>query len=84
MFKVLTSESDSEKDKGQIVLILERPYAFLEKQLHEVFVEQSGTTAIVNRRHGGRRQKEEVFSPERRQTNRRASPENIGSAIISI
>lgn len=75
MFRILTSESVSEKDKGQIVLIIEKPYAFLKKQLREVFGGQTGTKIIVNRRNGERRQIKEVFSPERRQADRRALSE---------
>ena len=83
MFSVLKSESVTEKDIVRIVLILERPYDFLEKQFQNAFEGQSGTMVLVNRRHGERRQKKELFSPERRQTDRRASQGKIGSAIIS-
>ena len=83
MFSVLKSESVSEKDISRIVLIIERPYDFLEKQLQKAFEGQSDTMVLVNRRNGERRQKKERFSPERRHTDRRASPGKIVSAIIS-
>ena len=84
MLNVLKSESVFEKDIVRIVLIIERPYDFLEKQLQKAFEGQSDTMVLVNKRNGERRQKIERFSPERRNADRRASQGKIGSAIISI
>ena len=84
MFSVLKSELVSEKDISRIVLIIERPYDFLEKQLKKAFEGQSDTMVLVNRRNGERRQKKELFLPERRKADRRASQGKIVSAIISI
>ena len=84
MFRIMKSESFSNNVNVGIAVILERPYAFLESQLIEVFEGQSEVMIIVDRRFGERRQNEKLFSPDRRHADRRMPQQEIGKAIISV
>ena len=83
MFSVLKSESVSENDFMRIIVILERPYAFLRGQLKKAFESQSDVMIVVDRRYVERRHKKDLFSQEHRHGDRRRSQDQIGKAVIS-
>jgi hypothetical protein len=84
MLNILESAADSENENGRIVVVLERPYDFLKRQLESVLAGQSEMMIVVDRRYGERRRKKEFVSPERRNCDRRTTKGMIGSAIIAV
>ena len=84
MFSILKPESPSVNDSGRVVIVLERSYDFLRRELENVFQGQSEVMVVVDRRYGERRRKKDFFSPERRNSDRRTSMVRIGSAIITV
>lgn len=68
---------------GEMSIIIQRPYAFLEKELKSAFKGQKDVKVIVNGRYGERREKTRPTSTERRRTDRRRPKEELVEVLLS-
>jgi len=68
---------------GMMSIIIQRPYAFLEKELKSAFKGQKDVKVIVNGRNGERREKIKAITPERRSTDRRRPKEELVEVLLS-
>lgn len=82
MLYALKPESTSENGNIKIIVILERPFAFLKAQLERVCEQNLGVSILINRRYAERRQEKVIFSPERRHGERRKLRNQIGKVVI--
>ena len=55
LLAIATRTSPPEQGAGAMTIIVQRPYARLEKELRSTFAGQKGVTVIVDRRCGERR-----------------------------
>jgi len=84
LLAIATRTSPPEKGAGAMTIIVQRPYARLEKELRSTFAGQKGVTVIVDRRHAERRRKVEPLPLERRHGDRRRSKEQLLEVLVSI
>ena len=75
---VLPAQAD-----GEMSIIIQRPYAFLEKELKSAFKGQKDVRVIVNGRYGERREKIQTTTQERRRTDRRRPKEELVEVLLS-
>jgi len=68
---------------GEMSIIIQRPYAFLEKELQSAFKGQKDVKVLVNGRYGERREKIKATTQERRSTDRRRSKEELVEVLLS-
>ena len=68
---------------GGMSIIIQRPYAFLEKELRSAFKGQKDVKVIVNERYGERREKTQFTTTERRRTDRRRPKEELVEVLLS-
>jgi hypothetical protein len=68
---------------GMMSIIIQRPYAFLQKELQSAFKGQKDVKVIVNGRYGERREKIQSTTPERRRTDRRRQKEELVEVLLS-
>jgi len=68
---------------GKTLIIIQRPYAHLEKELRRTFGNGNNTRVIIDRRMGERRGRMESLSDDRRQGDRRAESELLLELVIS-
>jgi phosphatidylserine/phosphatidylglycerophosphate/cardiolipin synthase-like enzyme len=68
---------------GEMSIIIQRPYAFLEKELKNAFKGQEDVKVIVNGRYGERRATTRSITQERRKTDRRRSKEELVEVLLS-
>ena len=68
---------------GMMSIIIQRPYAFLEKELQSAFKGQKDVKVIVNGRYGERRGEIKPATTERRRTDRRRPKEELVEVLLS-
>ena len=70
---------------GMMSIIIQRPYAFLEKELKSAFKGQKDVRVLVNGRYGDgdRREKTRPTIKERRRTDRRRPKEELVQVLLS-
>lgn len=84
LLKILRSDPISKEDAGQMNIIVRRPYDYLETELLKVFKGQKDIKVKVDRRRYGRiRTKQEPFSYERHQAEKRRQKETLIEVVIS-
>jgi len=71
------------QDHSGMSIIIQRPYAFLEKELQSAFKGQKDVKVIVNGRYGERREKIRPTTQERRRTDRRRPKEELVEILLS-
>ena len=69
---------------GTMTIIVQRPYAHLEKELRSTFAGQKGVTVIVDRRFGERRLSGQPVSVERRRADRRMPKQEMVCVLLSV
>ena len=69
---------------GTMTIIVQRPYAHLEKELRTTFQGQEGVNVIVDRRHEERRLAEQPVAVERRRADRRTEGEELIRVLLSV
>jgi hypothetical protein len=70
LITILMATAGRMEDRGNMSIIIRRPYAYLEGELREAFESQTDVTVVVDRRHGERRTRQESVSDERRRFDR--------------
>ena len=68
---------------GMMSIIIQRPYAFLEKELKSAFKGQKDVRVLVNGRYGDRREKTQSTTTERRREDRRRPKEELVQVLLS-
>lgn len=73
------------KDKGGIksIIVIQRPYAHLEKELRTAFEGQKDVKIIMERRHEERRKRVKAVELDRRKAERRNPKEDMVQVVIS-
>jgi hypothetical protein len=69
---------------GTMTIIVQRPYAHLEKELRTTFQGQEGVNVIVDRRYEERRLAEQPVAVERRRADRRTEGEELIRVLLSV
>jgi len=64
-------------------IVIQQPYAHLEKELRTVFKGQDDVKIILDRRYGERRMRRQTVGAERRNADRRYPKEELAELIIS-
>ena len=83
LLKISKSTPISEKEAGQMNLIVRRPYDYLTTNFLRVFNGKEDVKVKVESRYGQRRTKKEPVSYERRQAERRRKKETLVEVVIS-
>ena len=83
LLRILKSVPVSDKETGEMSIIVLRPYDYLISELQSVFKGQEDVEVKVDSRYEERRTKKEPFSHERRWTDRRRSKEALVEVVIS-
>ena len=73
-----------EQGAGTMTIVVQRPYAHLEKELRSTFVGHEGVQVMVDRRYGERRLTEQPVSVERRRADRRTQKDELLHVLISV
>ncbi len=73
----------SEERPGIMTIVVQRPYAHLEKELRDAFKEQEDVKVILDRRYGERRKKLKAVPADRRKSDRRSPKANMVDVVIS-
>jgi hypothetical protein len=69
---------------GTMSIIIQRPYAHIEKEMNRVFGREEDVTVITDRRYGERRATEKPITMERRRDDRRTSKETMVQVVLSL
>ena len=69
---------------GTMSIIIQRPYANLEKELNRAFGKEKDVKVITDRRHSERRATEKPITVERRHADRRTSKETMVEVVLSL
>ncbi len=64
-------------------IVIQQPYAHLEKELCAVFKGQEDVKVILDRRYGERRERRKAVKVDHRKSNRRDPKEELAELIIS-
>ena len=73
-----------EQGAGTMYIIIQPPYAHLQKDMLMAFGGQEDVNIIVDRRYGERRASQRPLAPERRVANRRRSKEPLVEVVLSV
>ena len=83
-FMKITKATDSpEEGPGMMSVIVQRPYAYLEKELCGTFEGQEDVKVIVDRRYSERRTRTQPGELERRHADRRRPKEELVEVSLS-
>jgi hypothetical protein len=69
---------------GTMTIIVQRPYAHLEKELRTTFQGQEGINVIVDRRYKERRVTGQPVAVERRRAERRSPKQQLIEVLLSV
>ena len=64
-------------------IVIQQPFAHLEKELRTVFKGQEDVNIILDRRYGERRERREAVKVDRRKSGRRNPKEELAELVIS-
>jgi len=81
--KISRTSAPHEGGAEEMVIIIQRPYAHLEKELRRTFRNGNETSVIIDRRMGERRSRTEPVTEDQRQGDRRAQRELLLELVIS-
>ncbi|MGM0426932.1 MAG: hypothetical protein ACQEQ7_06815 [Thermodesulfobacteriota bacterium] len=81
--KISRTAAPHEGGAGEMVIIIQRPYAHLEKELRRTFGNGNKTRVIIDRRMGERRGRGEAVAEDRRWRDRRAHKEQLLEVVIN-
>jgi phosphatidylserine/phosphatidylglycerophosphate/cardiolipin synthase-like enzyme len=74
----------SAQGAGTMSIIIQQPYAHLEKELNRAFGREKDVKVITDRRYGERRATEKPTTGERRRADRRTSKETMVEVVLSL
>lgn len=71
---------------GVMSIIIRRPYAHLEEEMHNTFKGQEGVKVLVDQRNGkgDRRKDERPVKQERRRSERRRAKYEVLEVVVSV
>jgi hypothetical protein len=84
LLAIATRTSAPEKGAGAMTIIVQRPYARLERELRSTFAGQKHVTVIVDRRLGERRVTGQPVAVERRRADRRMPKQEMVCVLLSV
>ena len=73
----------SEEEAGIMTIVVQQPYAHLERELRSAFKGQEDVKVIVDRRSGERRTSQQPVAMECRQADRRSPKVELVEVLIS-
>jgi hypothetical protein len=84
LLAIATRTSAPEQAAGAMTIIVQRPYARLEKELRSTFAGQKGVSVMVDRRYGERRVTGQPVAVERRRADRRTPKQELVRVLLSV
>jgi hypothetical protein len=82
LLSVTKESSQTQPETPEMLIIIRRRYAHLEKELIQTFSGKKGVRVLVDRRQGERRREKRPFSHERRNSDRRKPKEELLKVIL--
>ncbi len=73
----------SEEEAGIMTIVVQQPYAHLERELRRAFKGQEDVKVILDRRSGERRKMQQAVGGELRKSDRRYTKEEIVEVVVS-
>jgi len=83
LMKIAKATDSREEGPGMMSIIIRRPYAYLDKELHSTFEGQEDVKVLVDSRHGERRTRTQPVELERRHADRRRPKEELVEVSLS-
>ena len=84
LLTIAARPSPPEQSAGAMTIIVQRPYAHLERELRSTFAGQEGVNVIVDRRYGERRATEHPVAVERRRADRRTPKQELIRVLLQV
>jgi hypothetical protein len=81
--RIAKKSLSSGKSEIKSTIVIQQPYAHLEKELRTVFKGQEDVEVILDRRYGERRERRKAVTVDHRKSNRRNPKEELAELIIS-
>ena len=81
--RIAKKDSLPEESAGMMTIVIQRPYARLEKELRSVFKGQEDVKIILDKRSGERRKRLQAVTKECRKADRRRPKEELVEVAIS-
>lgn len=82
VLSILGVAGGAAQNPARMLLIVRRPYAYLEDRLRKAFEGRRDIEVIADRRRGERRRSDRPVQEERRRAERRTSNEEILQVVI--
>ena len=83
LMKITKATDSPEEGPGMMSIIVQRPYAYLEKELCGTFEGQEDVKVLVDRRRSERRTRTQTVELERRHADRRRPKEELVEVSLS-
>jgi hypothetical protein len=81
--RIAKKDSLPEESTGMMTIVVMRPYARLEKELHSAFKGDDDVKIILDKRSGERRKSTKEVATDRRMADRRRPKEELVEVAIS-
>ncbi len=81
--RIAKKDSLPEESAGMMTIVIQRPYARLEKELRSAFKGEDDVKIILDKRSGERRKRLQAVSKDRRMADRRRPKEELIEVAIS-
>ncbi len=81
--RIAKKDSLPEESAGMMTIVIQRPYARLEKELRSAFKGEDDVKIILDKRSGERRKRLQAISKDRRRADRRRPKEELIEVAIS-
>ncbi len=81
--RIAKKDSLPEESAGMMTIVIQRPYARLEKELRSAFKGEEDVKVILDKRYGERRKILQDIAVEHRKDNRRRPKEELVEIAIS-
>jgi hypothetical protein len=82
VLSVFAAVAESGRNPARMLLVVKRPYAYLEDRLRRAFEGRQEVEIIADRRRGERRMADRRVAVERRQADRRTPKEEMLEVVI--
>jgi len=84
LLTIAKGPSPPEPGPGAMTIIVQRPYAHLEKELRSTFAGREGVNVVVDRRYGERRLTKQPVAAERRRADRRTPKQELIRVLLPV
>lgn len=81
--KIAKKSLSSEESEIKSIVVIQQPFAHLEKELRTAFKGQEDVKVILDRRYGERRKRPKAITVDRRKADRRYPKEQLVELVIS-